>query len=66
MRNRAVIEYGEHHRDSRAVVSAERGSFRVEPVPVDRKVKAVLREVMLDVRALCADHVHVALQNDRR
>ena len=49
-----------------AIVRTECGSLCPEPVAVNVEIQALLRHILLAVRRLLRDHIHVSLQDDRR
>ena len=49
-----------------AVVRTERGAFRAEPVAVNIEIQPLLGHILLAVRRLLRDHIHVSLEDNRR
>ena len=66
MGQRLVRKDGEHHRHSDAVVPAEGGFVRPDIRAVGDKVDRLARHILGAVGGLGADHVQMALKNDRR
>ena len=57
---------GERRRDTDAVIGAERSVLGDHPSVLDDIVDRVLREVVLNAGILLADHVLMALEDNRR
>ena len=64
MGKRFVGQNGEDHRNGDAVVAAERGLVRPDPLAVGANVKSFARHVLRAVLSLGADHVDMALHDD--
>ena len=62
---RSVFHNGQSGGDADAVVRAERRSSGVDPAVLDFGFDRVLGEIMADVGVFLADHVQMALENDR-
>ena len=61
MMQRVIIEDRKHHGDGNAVVAAERGLIRPDPLAVCAQVKTLCRHVLRALVRLGADHVDVTL-----
>ena len=62
---RGILDQRHHRRDRNAVVGAERGAVRRQPVAVDDQLDPSLGRVVRAVGDALADHVEVALEDDQ-
>ena len=61
-----IVQQGQHHGYRRAVVAAQSGVFRPQPVAVQDQRQRVLFEIVVCAGGLDAYHVRVPLEDHRR
>ena len=61
-----AVQHGKGHCHSNAVVAAQGGAPRLDPIPVHIQIQRVFQKIVADAAVLHADHIQVALEHHRR
>ena len=56
-----AVQYGKLYGDANAVVGAQGGALRFQPLTINISLNRVVQEVKLNVYQLVTNHVHMAL-----